>query len=397
MNRPQWVADDLYPFEDRWEGIDGATVHYVDEGEGRPILMVHGNPTWSFLYRDVIRGLYGDFRCIALDLPGFGLSTPAPGYRFHPQEHATVLARLIECLDLRDYVLMGQDWGGPIGLAAAARSPERVAGLVLGNTWAWSMASRLPAHVWSLGIGGVPGRQVVERLNAFVRVAMRFGTHEGRPAGRVMEHYERPFPTAASRRPTWVFARAVTGASTWLEHEVAPALRTLSDRPALLPWGDRDPVFPLSARDRLEAQLPHAETVTLEGAGHFIQEDAPGEIALAIREWAGGGRRDVHPEAPAVTLAQAVPAADRVLRRPAPRLDGAGLRLLLLVGGAERHPVAVLAQHRVQVLDAARRVAQLGRPDLHDERVVLAVGGELGAAGRRPELPGVVLRSVRHR
>ena len=286
MIRPGWVSDDLYPFQDRWEGIDGASVHYVDEGEGRPVLMVHGNPTWSFLYRDVIRGLSDRFRCVALDLPGFGLSTPATGYGFSPQEHATVLARLIECLDLRDYVLMGQDWGGPIGLAAAGRDPDRVAGLVLGNTWAWSMASRPPAHLWALGIGGVPGRFVVEQLNAFVRVAMRFGAHGGRPTGRVMEHYERPFPTAASRRPTWVFARAVTGASVWLEHEVAPALRALSDRPALLPWGDRDPVFPLSERDRLAGLLPRATTHDLVGAGHFIQEDAPGEIALAVREWA---------------------------------------------------------------------------------------------------------------
>ena len=284
MNRrPGWVSDDLYPFEDRWEEIAGATMHYVDEGAGRPILMVHGNPTWSFLYRDVIRGLSDEFRCIAVDLPGFGLSTAPAGFTFHPQEHATVLARLIERLDLRDYVLMGQDWGGPIGLAAAGRSPDRVGGLVLGNTWAWSLSGLAPAHVWSLAIGGPAGRRVVEQLNAFVRVAMRFGAHEGRPAGRVMEHYERPFPTPESRRPTWIFARAVTGASTWLEHEVEPALRALSDRPALLPWGTRDPVFPLAMRDRLAAELTAATTRDLQGAGHFIQEDAPGEIALAVR------------------------------------------------------------------------------------------------------------------
>jgi haloalkane dehalogenase len=286
VKRPGWVSDALYPFEDHWADLDGSTVHYVDEGAGRPILMVHGNPTWSFLYRDVIRGLADEFRCVALDLPGFGLSTAAPGVSFRPQEHATVVARLVEHLDLRDYVLMGQDWGGPIGIAAAGRDADRVAGLVLGNTWAWSMARRPPAHVWALGIGGVPGRFAVEQLNAFVEVAMRFGAHEGRPTGRVMEHYQRPFPTPRSRRPTWIFAREVTGASTWLEHEVAPALRSLSGRPALLPWGTRDPVFSLADRDRLASLLPHAQTVDLEGAGHFIQEDAPGEIALAIREWA---------------------------------------------------------------------------------------------------------------
>lgn len=287
MIRPAWVDPDLYPFEDRWEGIDGATVHYVDEGSGVPILMVHGNPTWSFLYRDVIRGLSDHgFRCVAPDLPGFGLSTAPAGYGFRPQEHATVVARLVEALDLRDYVLMGQDWGGPIGLAAAARERDRVAGLVLGNTWAWSMARVPLAHVWSLGIGGPVGRRVVEQVNGFVQVATRFGAHRGRPTGHVREHYERPFPTRESRRPTWIFAREVTGASTWLAHEVEPALRSLADRPALLPWGTRDPVFPLAIRDRLAAMLPHATCVDLEGAGHFIQEDAPGEIAAAVRDWA---------------------------------------------------------------------------------------------------------------
>ena len=286
MNRPDWVDDELYPFDDQWATIGGADVHYLDEGNGRPILMVHGNPTWSFLYRDIIRELRGAFRCIAVDLPGFGLSTAPTGFGFKPAEHAVVLAGLIEKLDLRDYVLMGQDWGGPVGLAAAGRAPERVAGLVLGNTWAWSMARRPAAHVWAQAIGGIPGRYVVERLNAFVRVGMRLGARRRRPSGRVMEHYDRPFPTASSRKPTWVFAREVTGSSDFIERESAPALHALAGRPALLPWGDSDPVFSTGDRDRLAAMLPHSEVHTLRGAGHFIQEDAPEEIAAAVRDWA---------------------------------------------------------------------------------------------------------------
>lgn len=285
MRRPSWVDEELYPFADRWLRASATDVHYVDEGEGTPILMVHGNPTWSFLYRDIIRELRDDFRCVAIDLPGFGLTKPTRSYGFHAAEHARVLAAFIARLDLRDYILMGQDWGGPIGLAAAGRDPERVAGLVLGNTWAWSMRSSPPAYVWAHAIGGIPGRYVVEHLNAFVRVAMRLGAARNRPRGRVMEHYERPFPTAASRRPTWMFAREVTGAATFLEEEAHATLRVLSDRPALLPWGDRDPVFSSSDRDRMAAELPRAQVHPLRGAGHFIQEDAPGEIAAAVRAW----------------------------------------------------------------------------------------------------------------
>ena len=283
--RPAWVADDLYPFTDRWLETGGARVHYVDEGAGRPLLMVHGNPTWSFLYRDVIRGLSDVARCVAVDLPGFGLSTAPPGFGSTAREHARVLAGLVAELDLRDYVLVGQDWGGPIGLAAAGREPTRVAGLVLGNTWAWSMARRPAAHAWALGIGGIPGRLVVEQLNAFVEVAMRLGARRRPPTGRVLEHYRRPFPDPASRRPTWVFAREVTGASGFLADEAAAGLRALADRPALLPWGMADPVFGARERDRLAGLLPRARVVELEGAGHFIQEDAPQELAAAVRSW----------------------------------------------------------------------------------------------------------------
>jgi haloalkane dehalogenase len=287
VSRPDWVDDELYPFEDRWATVGGADVHYVDEGEGRPILMVHGNPTWSFLYRDIIKGLRDEFRCVAVDLPGFGLSTPAPeGYGFTPAEHADVVAALIVHLDLDGYVLMGQDWGGPIGLAAAGRAPERVAGLVLGNTWAWSMADRKMAYVWSQAWGGIPGRYVVQHLNAFVQIAMRLGARKRRPSGRVMEHYERPFPTADSRRPTWVFARQVTGSADFLENQAGAGLHAVAGRPALLPWGDKDPVFSNGDRDRLAGLLPHAEVHPLPGAGHFIQEDAPDDIAAAIRAWA---------------------------------------------------------------------------------------------------------------
>jgi haloalkane dehalogenase len=285
MHRPDWVDDEFYPFEDRWEVIAGGLVHYIDEGEGRPLLMVHGNPTWSFLYRHIVHALRDSFRCIAIDLPGFGLSVAPVGYGYRPAEHARVLAALIERLDLQDYLLFGQDWGGPVGLAAAGRAPHRVTGLVLGNTWAWAMAPRQPsAYVWSLSIGGIPGRWAVERLNLFVRVAMRAGMRRSLTP-REMEHYERPFPTASSREPTWRFAREVTGSGTFLEREAHAALQALRDRPALLPWGDSDPVLPLAIRDRLARELDDATAIELPGAKHFIQEDAPEEIAQAIRDW----------------------------------------------------------------------------------------------------------------
>lgn len=123
-----------YPFEDRWLERDGAIVHYVDHGRGPPVIFLHGNPTWSFLYRKVIRELPG-CRCIAPDYPGFGFSQAPAGYGYTPQEHAAWVRRLIDELRLERFILVVQDWGGPIGLSLAVEQAERVAGIVICNTW----------------------------------------------------------------------------------------------------------------------------------------------------------------------------------------------------------------------------------------------------------------------
>ena len=120
---PAWLPRELYPFESHYVDLGGSTVHYVDEGSGPAILFLHGNPTWSFLYRDVILGLRDSFRCIALDYPGFGLSWARPGYGYTAADHADTVERFVLELDLRDVTLMAQDWGGPIGLTAQPVTP----------------------------------------------------------------------------------------------------------------------------------------------------------------------------------------------------------------------------------------------------------------------------------
>src|SRR3712207_2813294 len=109
MPRPPWVDPELFPFAEHERELDGARVHYVDEGDGPPLLMLHGNPTWSFLYRELIRGLRDRFRCLALDYPGFGLSAAPPGYTFTPAAHARIVERFVAELDLREATLLVQD------------------------------------------------------------------------------------------------------------------------------------------------------------------------------------------------------------------------------------------------------------------------------------------------
>jgi haloalkane dehalogenase len=284
VERPDWVDPELYPFEDRELAVDGARMHYVDEGEGPPLLLLHGNPTWSFLYRELIRGLRDRFRCIALDYPGFGLSVPALGYGFTPAEHARVVEDVVIALDLHDAAMMVQDWGGPIGFAVAGRHPERFARFIIGNTWAWPVQRNPTVWAFARMMGGPVGRRLIQNRNIFVEAALPGGVKRVTLSPAVMAHYRGPFPTPASRFPVAVMPREILGSAPFLAG-VEATLTRVADRPALIVWPDRDVAFGKRERRRWERVFPNHRTVELAGAGHYIQEDAPGEIVAAIRDW----------------------------------------------------------------------------------------------------------------
>jgi haloalkane dehalogenase len=279
--RPAWVPADLYPFESHYADVGGSRVHYLDEGTGPPLLLLHGNPTWSFLYREIVTGLRDRYRCIAVDYPGFGLSTAAPGYGFTPAEHAGVVEQMILRLDVTGVTMMVQDWGGPIGFAAATRHPDRFAGFVIGNTWAWPKADP-GTQLFSRLLGGPIGRRLIVNRNLFVERLLPTGVRQRTLPDAVMNAYRGPFPTPASRRPTAVFPREILASRPFLA-EVERGLPALSDRPALIVWPTNDVAFRDRERRRWEQLFPDHTTVSLEGAGHYIQEDAPEEIVAAVR------------------------------------------------------------------------------------------------------------------
>lgn len=283
--RPAWVNDELFPFESRFAEVGGAQLHYIDEGEGPVFLALHGNPTWSFLYRHIVQGLRDRFRCIAVDYPGFGLSTAPEGYGYTSAEHARVVEGFVEQLDLRDVTLMVQDWGGPIGFWVATRHPERFRAFVVGNTWGWPISDDMAAKWFSktLGSGGVGG-VLVRRADIFTNVFMRGGIKRRSLSPDEWFMYKRPHPTPASRVPVHVMPREILAASELLT-EVEEGLAQVADKPALIVWGDKDPAFRESQLLRWERTFPNHRTEILRGASHYIQEDAPDEIVAAIRDW----------------------------------------------------------------------------------------------------------------
>lgn len=282
--RPAWVDDDLFPFESRFVDIDGHAVHYVDEGSGPTLLLLHGNPTWSFLWRDVISALRDDFRCIALDYPGFGLSTPKPGYRYLPEEHAEVVTGFVDTLGLDRVTLVGQDWGGPIGLAAAQRRPGVFDRLVLANTWAWPVNGVLHFEAFSRIAGGLPMRFLVRQFNLLVNAFIPTGHRRRTPTDAEMTHYRRALATAERRQACAVLPGRVLASHAFFA-EVEAGLADLAHLPTLIVWGDADIAFRPQERERLEAAFPNHETVIVEGAGTYVESDAPEEFVAAIRGW----------------------------------------------------------------------------------------------------------------
>jgi haloalkane dehalogenase len=283
LARPAWVPETLYPFESHYAEVAGTRVHYVDEGSGSPLLLLHGNPTWSFLYRDIIIGLRDRYRCIAPDHPGFGLSRAAPGYAYTAAEHAGVLEQLVLGLGLSGVTMMVHDWGGPIGFAVATRHPSRFAAFVIGNTWAWPKAD-LGTQIFSRLLGGPIGSYLIVRRNFFVETILPGNVKRKQLPDEVMDAYRGPFQTPESRRPLQVFPHELLASRAFLAG-IERTLRNVADRRALLVWATKDPAFKQADRKRWERIFPTHQTVMLEGAGHYLQEDAAGEVVSAIQAW----------------------------------------------------------------------------------------------------------------
>lgn len=283
--RPDFRPDPrLFPFESRWFESSAGRVHYIDEGSGAPLLFLHGNPTWSFLYRGIVIRLRDRFRCVAVDYPGFGLSEHPDHYGYTPAEHADVVGELVDDLGLDGTTVMGQDWGGPIGMRVAADRPERIRALVMGNTWYWpAEALHMKAFSGLMSTGIVQG--LILRRNLFVERIMPLGV-EHELASEVMDHYRGPLPDPASRAGVAELPRQITRSAGWLSTLAVDVLDTLADRPVLLTWGMGDFAFTPSFIDRFRADFLDVRIRHLD-AKHYIQEDAPGEIAGAIRDFLG--------------------------------------------------------------------------------------------------------------
>lgn len=275
-----------YPFEGRVLTLrSGHRMHYLDEGAGPPLLMLHGNPTWSFYYRDVVLGLRDRYRCIAPDHLGCGLSDKPADWSYGIPAHAANVLELISTLDLREITLVTHDWGGPIGFLAATQCPERFSRFVTFNT-AVSLEP-LPRLLTLLRLP-VMGPIVIQGLNGMVRAGLLATAMDGhRLAPEVRAGYLAPYDSWAHRIAILRFVQEIPIEATHPNRQVLRDLELgldgLTGLPNLVIWGLRDPVFHRKYLEAWRRRFPGAEVHALEDAGHWVVEEAHDRVLPLMR------------------------------------------------------------------------------------------------------------------
>ena len=284
----------LYPFEGRFLDLDGLGYHYLDEGQGEVVVAVHGNPTWSFYYRNLIIALRGEYRVVVPDHIGCGMSDK-PGddaYNYTLTQRIEDFGRLMDDLGLEDINLVVHDWGGMIGMAWAVQHPKRIKRLVILNTAAFHLPKSKPLP-WQLGlVRNTPlGSLMVRGFNAFSRGAAHVACTRKKLSKEIRDAYCAPYGNWADRIATLRFVEDIPlkpgddGYST--VSDTAGRLDVFRDKPVLICWGDKDFVFDDHFLAEWKLIYPNAEIHQFPDCGHYILEDASEEVIPIIEDFIG--------------------------------------------------------------------------------------------------------------
>ena len=283
--QPGWLDKNLFPFTSHWTEIDGKEIHYIDEGKGgETILFVHGTPEWSFGFRDLITKLRSNYRCVAFDMLGFGLSDKPKDADYKCIAHAGRLKKFIEKLNLTKFHFVANDFGGGIALSHAIEKPENVEKIILFNTWMWSLKN--DSHY------STPAKLMNTAFGRFMYLAMNFPVNIIMPSAygdkkrltkNIHAHYKNALPKG-DRTAAYAFSKELMNASDWWQ-SLWDRLEILNKKQFLIFWGLKDKFVPATELEKWKTKIPSAKIITFPDAGHFVQEEKPEEMANAIREF----------------------------------------------------------------------------------------------------------------
>lgn len=286
MSESDWKS--LYPYASHEMLVDGHRYHYLDEGDGEPLLMVHGNPTWSFYWRGLVEAFSPDYRCIVPDHLGCGFSDKPSEYPYCLETHINNLVELVDHLDLREVTLLGHDWGGAIGLGAALRRRDRFKRFVLLNTGAFP-----PPYIpWRIRACRIPvlGKVALQGMNLFSLAAIRMAVADQKrlaPAAR--RGLLAPYDSWDHRIGVFRFVKDIPASPahpTWSTlTDIEQQLPSLAESPILLIWGMQDWCFRPECLRRFQQHLPDAEVEEIAEAGHWVVEEATDRVIARVRSF----------------------------------------------------------------------------------------------------------------
>jgi haloalkane dehalogenase len=282
-SKPTWLNTKEYPFTSHFITIEGHSIHYVDEGQGEVLLMVHGTPVWSFLYRHCIQRLSARYRCVALDHLGFGLSDKPSNGDYTPQAHAERLATFVEALGLKNITIITQDYGGPIALDYAVHHAENVRRIVIANSWMWALPQMEQGGKL---FNNALGKWLYLRygFSAKVLIPQSFGDKRNL-SPEIHAQYLAPLNTPANRIATFAFVQALSSNGDWYTM-LNEKSKDIASKPVLMLWGMRDRFVPAAQLLPLWKKLwTNARYVEIDHAGHFVEEEAPERVAEEIERF----------------------------------------------------------------------------------------------------------------
>jgi len=282
---------DIYPFDSHFFNLNPYKYHYLDEGEGEVLLFLHGNPTWSFYYRNLIQSFRNKYRCIAPDHIGCGFSDKPQDYNYTLSTHIDNLEQLVNSLGLKDITLVMHDWGGAIGMGLAVRQPKLIKRLVLFNTAAF-LSLNIPFRI-ELCRKPVIGLLAIRFFNMFVRGVLRFGIkHKDILTQPVRAGYLSPYNTFKNRIGNLRFVQDIPIDSSVQSYSVLENieknLKLFSEIPILITWGGKDFCFNGNFLDKWREIFPAAEIHVIDSAGHLVVEDSTKEVIERMRVFLGG-------------------------------------------------------------------------------------------------------------
>ena len=276
-----WLDKSAYPFRANYFDINGQKLHYIDEGEGETILFIHGTPSWSFDYRNVIKKLKENYRCVAIDHIGFGLSDKPEHYDYSTQNHCKTLEKFVLEKKLENATLVVHDFGGPIGLNVAIKHPEKIKNLIILNSWLWSSEND-PDYIKLKKILKSPLLPFLYRyLNFSPKFILPKSFGNIKISKKVLEQYTKPFADKTQRNGALAFAKSLLNDQDWFE-QLWNKRQIISDKPTLFIWGMKDSVVKPRNLEKFQSGFTNYTTLKLETSGHFPQEEEPEKVVNAI-------------------------------------------------------------------------------------------------------------------